>query len=498
MQRRGDDSFRARIARARARARGQTRPTPARPPVRKRRVPRREIEARRLRLLRWGVAAAGLITLVIIAGGVIYENVLKPNQALASVGSETITRQDYWKARTNDLYEQAQQYLDFAQFVGPDQRGQYEALAQQSLAQAPDVWGSTDVDETSLGQMIDDRLYLQGLDDLELAITPEEIDTFALNRFAPPGAPLIAPSPTPTYTAERAEIATSTAAALLTTPLATPLAGRPVSGTPAAGTPAGGTPVASPFAISGTPGATPLAEIPTVPPATPNPAEARATAEVGYAQFAEEFFALAHLSPEDYERLIVAPALARQKVSDALGAEIGQSAPQVNAAHILLPTQEAAEAARARVAAGEAFATVASEVSTDQGTAGNGGDLGWFTRAEMVPAFAETAFSLEPGTVSEPVETEFGWHIIQVTESDPDRPLTDIQINRLQQVVVDRWLEEQRATAAVTSTLPPTPTPFAAQFQPPAGAPPPPPPPPPPATPAATPVGITIGGTPSG
>ncbi|MDQ3228102.1 MAG: peptidyl-prolyl cis-trans isomerase, partial [Chloroflexota bacterium] len=267
---------------------------------------------------------------------------------------------------------------------------------------------------------------------------------------------------------------------------------------PAAGTPAGGTPVASPFAISGTPGATPLAEIPTVPPATPNPAEARATAEVGYAQFAEEFFALAHLSPEDYERLIVAPALARQKISDALGAEIGQSAPQVNAAHILLPTQEAAEAARARVAAGEAFATVASEVSTDQGTAGNGGDLGWFTRAEMVPAFAETAFSLEPGTVSEPVETEFGWHIIQVTESDPDRPLTDIQINRLQQVVVDRWLEEQRATAAVTSTLPPTPTPFAAQFQPPAGAPPPPPPPPPPATPAATPVGITIGGTPSG
>ncbi len=445
-------------------------------------------------MLRWGVAAAGLITLAFIAGGVLYENVIKPNQALASVGAETITRQDYWKSRTNDLYEQAQQYLDFAQFVGPDQQGQYQSLAQQSLAQVPEVWGSTDVDENSLGQMIDDRIYVQGLDDLGLAITSEEIDTFALNRFAPPGAPLIAPSPTPTYTAERAAIATSTAAAFL----ATPLAGTPIAGTPSAGTPVAGTPAASPIPAPGTPGATPLAAVPTAPPATPNSAEARATAEAGYAQFAEEFFALAHLSPDDYERLIVAPALARQKVSDALAAGIGQSAPQVNAAHILVPTREAAEAARARVAEGEAFATVASEVSTDEGTASNGGDLGWFTREEMVPPFAETAFSLEPGTVSDPVETEFGWHIIQVAESDPDHPLTDIQINRLRQTVVDRWLDEQRAAAAISSTLPPTPTPFAREFQPPAGAPPPPAPTPPPATPAATPIGISIAGTPSG
>jgi parvulin-like peptidyl-prolyl isomerase len=236
--------------------------------------------------------------------------------------------------------------------------------------------------------------------------------------------------------------------------------------------------------VSGTPGATPVATVPTVPPATPNPEEARATAEAGFDQFATNFLATAHLTREDYERLVAAPALARQKITDALAAEIGQSAPQVRASHILLPTEQAADAARARIVDdGETFAAVAEEVSTDEGTAGNGGELGWFTRQEMVEPFAESAFSLEPGQISEPVESEFGWHLIRVEETDPDRPLTDSQINRLRQAVVDRWLEEQRASLPITADVPPTPTPFATQFQPPVGAPPPPPPTPLPATP---------------
>jgi hypothetical protein len=446
-------------------------------------------------MVRWGVAAAGLLTLIVLAGGLIYEYVVKPNQTLATVGAATISRQDYWKSRAIDLYEQALQFQDFAQFVGPDQQGQYLALAQQSLAELPNVWGSTDVDPASLQKMVDDQLYLQGIDDLGLEMTEDEIRTFALNRFAPPGAPLIAPSPTATLTAERAAMATSTAASLFATPLPSPLAGTPASGTPVAATPSLATPT------SGTPAATPLASAPTVPPATPNPAEARATAEAGFAQFANEVFPLARLSQEDYERLVAAPALARQKVGDAQAATVGQSAPQVRAAHILLPTREAAEAARARVTeGGEEFATVARELSIDESTAANGGELGWFTQEEMVAPFAAAAFALEPGSISEPVETEFGWHVIQVAERDPERSLTDLQINRLQQVAEERWLEEQRAALGVISTLPPTPTPFAPEFVPPAGAPPLPVPTPLPlpATPAATPVGISVVGTPSG
>jgi len=455
-------------------------------------------------MVRWGVAVAGLLALIVLAGGLLYEYVYKPNQTLATVGSVGISRQDYWKSRAIDLYEQALQYQDFAQFVGPDQQGQYLALAQQSLAQLPTVWGSTDVDPASLEKMVDDQIYLQGMDDLGLNMSEDEIRTVALNRFAPPGAPLIAPSPTATLTAERAAMATSTAAALFATPLTSPVAAMPLSGTPVASTPSlatpvPGTPVATP--IQGTPVATPLAIAPTAPAATPNPAEARATAEAGFAQFADQVFPLAHLSQEDYERLVAAPALARQKVGDALAANVGQSAPQVHAAHILLPTREEAEAARARVTdGGEDFAAVARELSTDEATAANGGELGWFTREEMVAPFAEAAFALELGAISEPIETEFGWHVIQVLERDPDRPLTDLQINRLQQTAEERWLAEQRSGLSVTSTLPPTSTPFAPDFAPPVGAPPLPAPTslPLPATPVAAPDEVSIVGTPSG
>ncbi|MCC2627483.1 MAG: PpiC-type peptidyl-prolyl cis-trans isomerase [Thermomicrobiales bacterium] len=451
-------------------------------------------------MVRWGVAAAGLLALIVLAGGLLYEYVIKPNQTLATVGSVSISRQDYWRSRAINLYEQALQYQDFAQFVGPDQQGQYLALAEQSLAELPTVWGSTDVDPASLEKMIDDQVYLQGMDDLGIDLSQNEIRTFALNRFAPPGAPLIAPSPTATLTAERAVMATGTAAALFATPLASPVVASPISGTPTAGTPVASTPsLATP--VPGTPVATPLAIAPTAPAATPNPAEARATAEAGFAQFADQVFPLAHLSQEDYERLVAAPALARQKVGDALAATVGQSAPQVRAAHILLPVREEAEAARARVTeGGEDFATVARELSTDDASAANGGELGWFTREEMVAPFAEATFALEPGAISEPVETEFGWHVIQVLERDPERPLTDLQINRLQQTAEERWLAEQRAGLGMTSTLPPTPTPFAPDFVPPVGAPPLPAPTslPLPATPVAAPGQIPIVGTPSG
>jgi peptidyl-prolyl cis-trans isomerase C len=418
------------------------------------------------------------------------------------VGDVSISRQDYWKARANDLYEQALQYQNFAQFVGPDQQGQYQALAEQSLSQIPTTWGGTDVDRPTLEKMIEDQIYLQGLPELGLDVTPEEIHTYALNRFAPPTAPLLTPVPTPTLTAARAAMATSTAAAFLAPPegspaLATPLAS-PVAGTPAVGTPMGGTPAATPMSDSAA--ATPVTTVPTFPPATPNPEEARATAEAGLAQFKTQFLDLAHLSPADYERLVAAPALAREEVRNALAATVGQSAPQVHAAHILVPTREEAEAARVRVVdGGEPFATVAREVSTDTGTAENGGDLGWFTREEMVAPFAEAAFALEPGAISEPVESEFGWHVINTIAKDPDRVLTDSQISRLQQAAVTRWVDAERAALSISSTLPPSPTPLPPRFAPPVGAPSPPTPTlPPVASPLASPVPVTIAGTPAG
>jgi peptidyl-prolyl cis-trans isomerase C len=88
--------------------------------------------------------------------------------------------------------------------------------------------------------------------------------------------------------------------------------------------------------------------------------------------------------------------------------------PEIHARHILLPDEAAAKTALARVKGGEDFAKVATELSKDPG--GEGGDLGWFTKDRMVPEFSEAAFKLEPGQISDPVKTQFGWHIIKVEE----------------------------------------------------------------------------------
>ncbi|MBI1798210.1 MAG: peptidylprolyl isomerase [Candidatus Eisenbacteria bacterium] len=78
----------------------------------------------------------------------------------------------------------------------------------------------------------------------------------------------------------------------------------------------------------------------------------------------------------------------------------------------------AALAARRRIAAGEKFAKVASELSEDPGSAKSGGDLGYFSRGAMEPGFENAAFSMPLNTVSEPVRTPFGWHLIEVLDRD--------------------------------------------------------------------------------
>lgn len=90
---------------------------------------------------------------------------------------------------------------------------------------------------------------------------------------------------------------------------------------------------------------------------------------------------------------------------------------EYHAHHILVPTEEEAKAALKRVKAGEDFGKVATEVSKDPGA--KGGDLGWFTKDRMVPEFGEAAAKMEPGQISDPVKTQFGWHIIRLDEKRP-------------------------------------------------------------------------------
>jgi peptidyl-prolyl cis-trans isomerase C len=88
---------------------------------------------------------------------------------------------------------------------------------------------------------------------------------------------------------------------------------------------------------------------------------------------------------------------------------------EVHARHILVPTEDEAKAIEAELKKGADFAALAKEKSKDPGAA-EGGDLGYFTKDQMVPEFADVAFKLDKGQISDPVKTQFGWHIIKVED----------------------------------------------------------------------------------
>lgn len=88
---------------------------------------------------------------------------------------------------------------------------------------------------------------------------------------------------------------------------------------------------------------------------------------------------------------------------------------EVHARHILVETEDDAKAVLAELKKGADFAELAKKKSKDPGAA-DGGDLGFFTKDQMVPEFSNVAFALEPGKISDPVKTQFGWHIIKVEE----------------------------------------------------------------------------------
>ncbi len=111
-------------------------------------------------------------------------------------------------------------------------------------------------------------------------------------------------------------------------------------------------------------------------------------------------------------------AVTEESLREAYDARFADFEPgrEYNAAHILVETEEQSAELKAQIDAGADFGEVAREHSTD-GAAANGGALGWFGLGMMVPEFEEAVLALEVGQVSDPVQTQFGWHLVRLNDT---------------------------------------------------------------------------------
>ena len=158
-----------------------------------------------------------------------------------------------------------------------------------------------------------------------------------------------------------------------------------------------------------------------------------------FKQYESYYFANNYYFDKEYLKKELKYELLKDKVEDQIETTVPRSADMVWARHILVETEEEALAALERINNGEEWADVAAEVSTDS-TASSGGDLGWFTEGTMVTEFNDAAFAQEVGTISDPVKTDFGYHLIQIIAHE-EHPYTSSQYSTAVDNAYQTWLD---------------------------------------------------------
>jgi peptidyl-prolyl cis-trans isomerase C len=181
----------------------------------------------------------------------------------------------------------------------------------------------------------------------------------------------------------------------------------------------------------------------------------------------------------EYLRAHVFDSVSDEEIKALYDAQVAafEPAEEIRASHILVATEEKAKELIEQLDAGGSFADLAKEHSTDVGSGAKGGDLDFFGRGRMVPVFEQAAFALEPGTYTKtPVQSEFGWHVILVTEKRMSSPPTLEQLTpALQEEAAKQKfiaaLDKLRAEATIDIVEPEQPADAPATDTPPAAAP---------------------------
>ena len=139
-----------------------------------------------------------------------------------------------------------------------------------------------------------------------------------------------------------------------------------------------------------------------------------------------------------------------KKMLDQIAADVPTTAEFVHARHILCKAAADCQDALARLDAGDDFGTVAKAVSLDETSKERGGDLDWVTRG-MLPSqrMEDAMFELQAGQRSDIVETDYGFHIVEVLERDPSRELDAAAQLRLKEKKLFEWLAERRQASTI-------------------------------------------------
>lgn len=394
-------------------------------------IARLERERQQINLIR-GIAIAGLLIVAgLLAFGYLRLNVFQLREPVAEVNGVTVTTGE-WQERVK--FQRAQmlnaynQYSFYQQSFGIDYSQQMQQI--MGLLSSPETLG-----QQVLDQMVDEILIKQEADERGISVSSEEVETAIQEsfNFFPDGTPSPTVTPTevsfPTLTSQQLTLypATSTP-----TEAVTPTATLDGSATPPA---------------TSTPALTTPTPVPEAATASPTPY----TLEGFQTEFEKTLDSFKTYGiTERTIRSIYEADLLRQKLLPELTADVPRAEEQVWARHILLKNEVEAREALNLINQGTDFATVAQRYSQDTGSGASGGDLGWFGRGAMVPEFEKVAFELEVGEISEPVQSQFGYHIIQVL-GHQEIPLNSTQYEQKQQTEFANWLEVKRAQSTITT-----------------------------------------------